>query len=246
MTPVFRPENALEEAMLHAYERDDVDALLRALSLADVYLPSDEAPGSDAEEERTLGEGDELALPTIEGPDGLTYVPVFSSLAQLERVDAPGYGRLRGRALACVLPPDLGLALNPGGELGLPLPPEQVARLAHEPAAESGEAGYLIGEPKEEPTELLDAVRRFAESRTDIRALYRALIVRAPGASGENVVGLELDAGADPDAVVDAAADAVRGSGVERAGFLPLAVGLEAGAVGRFMLERTEPFWTRR
>jgi hypothetical protein len=241
----FRPENALEEALLRAYQADDLQALLPALTIADVYLPADDAPETDRE---VLAEaGDQIPLPVIDGPDGGRYVPVFSSLAQLAHVRPAGggYRRLRGRSLAAIVPPDLGVALNPGGALGLPLSPDQVAQLANAPAVDGGETQFLLGEPREEPSELLDTMRRFAEERQDVRAAYRALLVRAPGAEPEHVIGLELAAGVDPQPVIDAAADAARAAGVDLLGLLPLQAGVDAGQVGRFMLTQTQPFWRR-
>jgi len=242
----FRPENALEEALLTAYESDDLEHLLRTLAIADVFLPA-EGEGPAEEQNVSAEQGDEIALPVLEGEEGVRLVPIFSSLTQLARFrpGGGGYMRLRGRELAAITPPDLGLALNPGGQLGLPLTPEHVADLANAPPANGGESQLLIGEPREEPVELLETIGRFAESRDDVRAAYRALLVRGPGAEPEHVIGLELVPGADPEAVVDAAAEAARSSGFERLGFLPLQPGVEAGQVGRFMLARTQPFWAR-
>lgn len=242
----FRPENALEEALLGAYESNDLDHLLRTLAIADVFLPS-QGEGPEEEKPMTAEQGDEIALPVLEDEDGVRLVPVFSSLTQLARFRPAGGGyiRLRGRELAAITPPDLGLALNPGGQLGLPLAAEQVAELASAPPPDGGESQFLIGEPREEPTELLATITRFAESRDDVRAAYRALLVRSPGAEPEHVIGLELVPSADAEATVDAAASAARAAGFERLGFLPLQPGVEAGQVGRFMLSRTQPFWSR-
>jgi hypothetical protein len=240
----FRPENALEDALLAARENDDVERLLSTLAVADVFIPSAE-PGPVEETRVTAQAGEELALPVIE-IDGASLVPVFTSLTQLGRFrpEGGGYLRLNGRALAAITPSDLGVAVNPGGHLGLPLTPEQVARIAvAEPA--NSEAEFLIGEPREEPVELLDAIRQLARERQDIRAVYRALLVRRPGAHPEHVIGLELTAGADAQAAVDAAAEAGRSAGLDRLALLPLQPGIEGGQIGRFMLERTTPFWTR-
>ncbi len=138
----------------------------------------------------------------------------------------------------------MGVAVNPGGELGLSLTPEQLAGLATAEPGDS-EAEFLIGEPREEPTELLDVIGRFAQERPEVRAAYRALLVRRPGAEPEHVIGLELRAGADAQAVIDAAAEAAREAGVERLALQPLQPGVEAGQIGRFLLGKTQPFWSR-
>jgi SseB protein C-terminal domain/SseB protein N-terminal domain len=241
----FRPENALEEELLYAFESRDERALLATLAIADLYLPSDEAP--EHETELVAEPGDAFPLTTVTAPDGTAYVAAFSSLRQLAyvRPEGGGYRRIRGRTLAAIAPRDLGLALNPSGELGFPLTPAQFAAIVDVPPPEDGESGYLIGEPKEEPAALLDAMRRMADGRTDVRALYRVQVVRAPGAAPEALIGLELDAGVDARPVIDAAVEAGRTSGIERLGLVPLQPGIDSGAVGRFMLEQTQPFWTR-
>ncbi|PWI15424.1 enhanced serine sensitivity protein SseB [Streptomyces sp. Act143] len=71
-----------------------------------------------------------LDLPTFE-IDGQAYVPVFSSEEQLRQVAgahmaytiAPAVEFARG------LPPQVGIAVNPDGVVGVPLPPPAVAEL---------------------------------------------------------------------------------------------------------------------
>ncbi|HEV8460392.1 MAG TPA: enhanced serine sensitivity protein SseB C-terminal domain-containing protein [Gaiellaceae bacterium] len=240
---LFKPENALEEEMLYAVESHDEQKLHASLAIADVYLPSkDDAP--EIPEERSAREGDEFPLPIIDGPDGVSYIAAYSSLNQLVRAEGSiAYRRIRGRDLARIAPRELGLAVNPAGDLGFPLSPEQLAALVELPPPDDGETGYLLGEPKEEPVELLDAMHRVAESCDGVRAVYRALLVRSPGATPECLVGFELETGVDPQAVIDAAFAMCGERGILRAGFLPIQPGIDSGPVGAFMLERTKPFW---
>ncbi|MER6467934.1 enhanced serine sensitivity protein SseB [Streptomyces collinus] len=71
-----------------------------------------------------------LDLPTME-IDGQVFVPVFSSEEQLRQAAgshmsytiAPAVEFARG------LPPQAGIAVNPGGVVGVPLPPEAVAEV---------------------------------------------------------------------------------------------------------------------
>jgi hypothetical protein len=243
-TRLVRPENALEDALLAARENDDLDHLLGTLAVADVFIPSAE-PGPEEETRVTAQAGEELSLPVLD-LGGATLVPVFTSLTQLGRFrpEGSGYVRLRGRALAAITPSDVGVAINPGGDLGLALTAEQVAGLATAGPV-NAEAELLIGEPREEPVELLDTIRAFAEERSDVRAAYRALLVRRHGAEPEHVIGLELRPNADAQEVVGAAAEAARAAGVERLALLPLQPGIEVDQIGRFLLGRTQPFWSR-
>jgi hypothetical protein len=100
----------------------------------------------------------------------------------------------------------------------------------------------LVGEPREEPTAVLDAIGAFAATRDDVRAAYRGLLVRRPGSETEPVVGLELDDDADPATVIEAAAEAARDAGIERLALVPIGDG---GPVARFLVEQTQPFWSR-
>jgi hypothetical protein len=103
-----------------------------------------------------------------------------------------------------------------------------------------GEPKFLIGEPKEEPVELLDTIRRFADGRSEIRAAYRGLLVHPPAVQ-EAVIGFALANGADAAAVIEDVAAAAREAGFERLALLVL----DDGPVARFLVERTQPFFTR-
>ncbi|MFJ5266529.1 enhanced serine sensitivity protein SseB [Streptomyces sp. NPDC088387] len=71
-----------------------------------------------------------LDLPSTE-IDGQAYVPVFSSEEQLRQVAGPhmSYTIAPAVEFARGLPPMAGLVLNPGGVVGMPLPPPAVAEL---------------------------------------------------------------------------------------------------------------------
>jgi SseB protein C-terminal domain/SseB protein N-terminal domain len=231
VSAVFRPANALEDALLAARETDDLALLLRALADADVYLPAD---------------GDEPSLPVLR-IGGRPFAPVFTSLTQLARFrpEGGGYVKLAGRALPAIWPDGMGLALNPGGDFGLPLGPEVVARLQAAPPAAAEDGGFLLGVPKEEPAVLLAAIGGFCLARPEVRAAYRALLVRRRGAPPEPVVGLELVPEADAQAVVEAAAEAARAAGVDRLALLPLGPRGADDPVARFLVEKTKPFYER-
>ncbi|MFF5029661.1 enhanced serine sensitivity protein SseB [Streptomyces collinus] len=71
-----------------------------------------------------------LDLPTME-IDGQVFVPVFSSEEQLRQAAGPhmSYTVAPAVEFARGLPPQAGIALNPGGVVGVPLPPEAVAEV---------------------------------------------------------------------------------------------------------------------
>ncbi|MFD5450663.1 enhanced serine sensitivity protein SseB [Streptomyces sp. NPDC003470] len=71
-----------------------------------------------------------LDLPTVE-IDGQAHVPVFSSEEQLRLVAGPhmAYTVAPAVEFARGLPPQVGIAVNPDGVVGVPLPPAAVAEL---------------------------------------------------------------------------------------------------------------------
>ncbi|MEI5101433.1 enhanced serine sensitivity protein SseB [Streptomyces sp. PmtG] len=119
------PANELEEvlaASLGAPPSDAVGArIVEALGRAHIWIPLPNGGGPDS---------GTLDLPTLE-LDGQAYVPVFTSEQQFQQVTggtmsctvAPAVEFARG------LQPELGIALNPEGTVGAPLPPAAVAAL---------------------------------------------------------------------------------------------------------------------
>ncbi|MEV6740972.1 enhanced serine sensitivity protein SseB [Streptomyces sp. NPDC051104] len=71
-----------------------------------------------------------LDLPTLE-IEGQAYVPVFSSEEQFRHAAGGhmSYTIAPAAEFARGLPPQVGIAVNPGGVVGIPLPPDAVAEL---------------------------------------------------------------------------------------------------------------------
>ncbi len=155
---------------------------------------------------------------------------------------------LTGRALARVWPADAWMALNPRSEASAILGPDEVAGLPGEPpaaASNPSEERFAVGEPAEEPEELIKLVGRYCRSRPEVVAAYRALVlVDAPGRRPQLVVGVELDEGADVERVLRGLEATGRESGVPSLGLVPVRRD-RPGTVARYMLERTEPIYRR-
>ena len=104
----------------------DTQALLEALASSIALLPQENLAGEDAPP------GGSIAIPVIE-QDGTQYVPVFTSAEALTAAGAdPGPAvQLPLAELAASWPSEeLWLAINPGSEDGITLPPEGVQALA--------------------------------------------------------------------------------------------------------------------
>ncbi|MEW2619836.1 enhanced serine sensitivity protein SseB [Streptomyces sp. NPDC048106] len=152
-----------------------------------VPLPSGGGPGSGP-----------LDLPTLE-IDGQAYVPVFSSEEQFRQAVgshmsytiAPAVEFARG------LPPQAGIAVNPGGMVGIPLPPEAVAELCrtgHTPLDGPATGGRVrLFEPdwQDDPVDFLSAASAEFAATGVVRTARRCLAA-VETADPVMFVGVEL------------------------------------------------------
>ncbi|MEV5801929.1 enhanced serine sensitivity protein SseB [Streptomyces collinus] len=116
------PGNELEEVLSASLGIPTAGGrIIEVLGRSFVWIPLPNGGGPDS---------GPLDLPTME-IDGQVFVPVFSSEEQLRQAAgshmsytiAPAVEFARG------LPPQAGIAVNPGGVVGVPLPPEAVAEV---------------------------------------------------------------------------------------------------------------------
>ncbi|MFD3588802.1 enhanced serine sensitivity protein SseB [Streptomyces sp. NPDC058683] len=139
-----------------------------------------------------------LDLPTTE-IEGQVYVPVFSSEEQFRQVVgshlsytiAPAVEFARG------LPPQVGIAVNPGGVVGVPLPPQAVAELCRtgrselDGPASGGRVRLFEPDWQEDPMDFLAAASaEFAA--TGVVATARRCLAAVETADPMMFVGVEL------------------------------------------------------
>jgi hypothetical protein len=116
------PGNELEEVLSASLGIPSAGGrIFEVLGRSFVWVPLPNGGGPDS---------GTLDLPTLD-LDGQAYVPVFSSEEQLRHVAGPHMSFTIAPAVefARGLPPQVGMAVNPDGVVGLPLPPEAVAEL---------------------------------------------------------------------------------------------------------------------
>ncbi|HEY3479555.1 MAG TPA: enhanced serine sensitivity protein SseB [Streptomyces sp.] len=239
------PANELEEVLTASLGNPSATPrLLEVLGRSRVWVPlpngaAPHQPGFD--------------LPTVE-LEGAPYVPVFSSEHQFRQAAdgmpcavAPVHEFARG------LPPLVGIAVNPGGAVGVPLPPAVVADLCRERGAAGDPGGRPTGarvrlwEPghDEEPVDFLAAAAgEFAVTPVVLTA-RRALAVVEEDAPAL-FVGVELDRWQEADRA--AAMDAVgRALGAVPCPWQVHLILLDVAQdpVGDWMLETVAPFFAR-
>lgn len=170
---VFQPTNQLEQAMQGAARDPQMAAaFLAALADAELLVPLNAPP-----------QGDVVEFPHF-AVDGVDHIAVFTSEAQLDRAQHPRVGALQltGRVLAQMWPPDMPMAINPRGDLGLSLPAPDVQALSAPPGGGAGErhipAGseLIVGAPAEEPGEVLKRLSAEAATLSEVLAMHRALV----------------------------------------------------------------------
>jgi hypothetical protein len=146
-----REVNAMESALAAARGGTLSSAqLLEALAAGEVWVP---LPAG--------ARGDQTADLPILWIDDERYIPVYTS--------AEEFGRSAGdmaymvsplRDLARALSPDLGIAVNPGGTVGLPIRPPGVDVLRGGKWTAPVGGRVRLGQPEVEPAALMEALKR--------------------------------------------------------------------------------------
>ena len=125
MTAPYPQGEQTEAAIAAGMAAEDTESVMRAIAMTEVVVP--QAGGSD---DGGLPDGS-ISLPVIE-QDGTSYVPVFTSEATMAAAapDIEDAVSVNAAELAANWPSDdLWLAVNPGTEDGLTLPPDAVRSL---------------------------------------------------------------------------------------------------------------------
>jgi hypothetical protein len=124
MTAPYPQGEQTEAAIAAGMAAEDTESVMRAIATTEVVVP--QAPSADGD----LPDGS-ISLPVIE-QDGTSYVPVFTSEATMAAAapDIEDAVSVNAAELAANWPSDdLWLAINPGTEDGLTLPPDAVRSL---------------------------------------------------------------------------------------------------------------------
>ncbi|MYV99522.1 enhanced serine sensitivity protein SseB [Streptomyces sp. SID3343] len=230
------PANPVESALVAAMrDPSRAEALFEALAAGDVWVP---LPAGGSREDH------ELTLPTT-WIDGGPYVPVFSSEEEFRRLAGPMECTVAPlREFARGLPPEVGIAINPGGEVGIPIPPPGVLELARTSGSGRG-ARVRLYEPPEEPMDFLIAA---AAEFTHVPVVLSAR--RGLGVVENDppclFIGVELDRWQEEDRL--AALGALERALGRAASPWPVNVVLLDVAqdpVGDWMLGQTQPFYLR-
>jgi hypothetical protein len=239
------PGNELEEVLAASLGNPSAGGrLVEVLGRSPIWVP---LPNGGSQESR------DLDLPTME-IDGAAYVPVFSSEQQfLQCVGAHmSFTVAPAREFARGLPPQLGIAVNPGGAVGAPLPPAAVAELCRagrtplEGPASGGRVRLFEPDWQEEPVDFLAAAAGEFEAVGVVLTGRRAL-ASIEGDAPTLFIGVQLSSweGVERNAPMDALGRAMgRVQPPWPVNLVLLDVAQDP--VADWMLERVRPFYQRQ
>ncbi|MEU7019869.1 enhanced serine sensitivity protein SseB [Streptomyces sp. NPDC048717] len=238
------PGNELEEILAASLGNPAAGGrLVEVLGRSNVWIPLPNGGGPDSPD---------LDLPTLE-LDGAAYVPVFSSEREFRACvgDHMSYTVAPAREFARGLPPQLGIAVNPGGTIGVPLPPPAVVELCRvgrselDGPAAGGRVRLFEPDWQDDPVDFLSAASAEFEA-TGVVATARRALASVEGTEPALFVGVQLVEGTEPDLTVPLDALGRALGRVEVAWPVNLVLlDVAQDPVGDWMLEKVRPFFQR-
>ncbi|MCK7626670.1 enhanced serine sensitivity protein SseB [Streptomyces sp. RS10V-4] len=250
------PANELEEVLAASLGHPGAGGrIVETLGRSRVWVPLPKGGGPDSAGPGGPG----LDLPTVE-IGGAAYVPVFSSEQELVKVMGTqmSYTVAPAQEFARGLPPLLGIAVNPEGTVGVPLPPPAVAELCRAGRTEldgpqAAGARVRLFEPdwQDEPVDFLAAAGLEFSATASVRTARRTL-ASVEGDTPALFVGVQLDTaperlqdGTARDEVLTALGRALGTVPVPWPVQLVLLDIAQGDPVADWMLESVRPFYTR-
>ncbi|MFK0042698.1 enhanced serine sensitivity protein SseB [Streptomyces sp. NPDC090741] len=185
------PDNELEQVLGAALGQADAGArIVEVLGRSRLWVPLPGGGGPDA--------AGGLTLPTME-INGAPYVPVYSSEAQFRACAGPAMDFAVAPAVefARGLPPQLGIAVNPEGAVGVPLPPPAVAELCRtgrtplDGPATGGRVRLYEPDWQEDPVDFLAVAAEEFRATGVVAAAHRCL-ASVEGGAPELYIGVRL------------------------------------------------------
>jgi hypothetical protein len=238
------PGNELEQVLAASLGNDAAGGrLVEVLGRSEIWVPLPNGGGPDSPA---------LDLPTLE-IEGAPYVPVFSSLEQfLQCVGAHmPFTVAPARDFARGLPPQLGIAVNPGGVVGAPLPPLAVAELCRvgrtplDGPASGGRTRLFEPDWQDDPVDFLTAAGSEFDATGMVVTARRAL-ASIEGGPPVLFIGVQLSSweAGDRNAPMDALGRAL-GRVEVRWPVNLLLLDMAQDPVGDWLLMKVRPFYER-
>jgi len=179
----FHPENRLEALLMQA--ADDPAArteFIKALLELDLFILIDSAGAKYGSFRAKEGETMRIKGMNV---DGKNQIPMFTSERRLREFiqTQESFAKLKGQELFVMLSSgESGAILNPGASYGKFFTHKEIVSLANgtyfEPNQQvlQKETKFLIGMPKEHPTQLIEALQKYFHTNHRVKKAYYAQI----------------------------------------------------------------------
>lgn len=236
-------EEALQAAMADPENPELIGAFFTALVAGRLWVPLPEGAGPQ--------EDGSFAMPTLEfqeeeDSETQQLIPAFTSPEQFAIGAPEGVEQIELPAAEMVqqCPDTVGLAINPGCEEGMPIPPEGVQMLSED---FGGETRITIDHPDEEPTDLLSAIGTALAPLTPVVSASRAWIDVENAGEGL-IIGVELDDPTDEKAqeqAIHAVEHVVKEMEPDFSLDVTFVDLVEDDPIDEWLLDNTDPFYTR-
>lgn len=247
----FEPQNDLERFLVMATaDPAHRPQFYKELAQSNIFIVQHgETPAT--REEKVLTEDDTIQIQHIQFNDQL-YIPIFSSLTRLQAILDHDVAYLEMNTIEFMkMTFGTPLILNPGSEYGKEFHPEETASIIDGSIWENAEkytveeeTQVMIGQPANYPDELVAALSRFFETKTQVRRAWLAHFYNPEdGLPPHTLVAVEITG--DIDEVFSEAAVVTQNVNVPDmpVDFLPLT---GRGGLEGYFLEEAEPFYQQR
>lgn len=178
----FDPQNDLERSLMKAAEDPaHRPQFYRVLVESEIFIIQHGERPPEKEERITLNEGKDIQIANIE-IQGNLYIPIFSSVPRLQAAITDEVAYLGINALDFLeMTMGSALILNPGSDYGKEFTPQEAASIVDgsiwqpvERYVAKKETEVLIGQPKNYPKELVDALIRFFKTKKQVKRAWVA------------------------------------------------------------------------
>ncbi len=191
-------ERLLQSAATDVAARPDFYQTLLESNIFVIGRADEDAP---IEEVFTAPEGSKLHIANFDKPDGSHYIPFFTSINSLQKVLQQETEYL---SLPCKsffeLTTGSTLILNPGSDYGKEFLPSEVAALLEIGSNQRAQqrvieraTKVLLGQPKDQPQEMLNALSRLFEKRPEVESAYMCQMLDPSSESGPSLmIGIRM------------------------------------------------------
>ena len=248
----FTPINEIERLLIAAATDPAArPAFYRGLRQHELFVIT-EGRKPEREQRVLAGENTSLQIRMIE-VDGKLHAPIFTSVERISAVvlKEVGFVAMKGDAVFTMLR-GKDIVMNPGAEYGKIFTVHEVesivdASIFHpQETRDVGGKKRLLGQPKDYPRHITDALNRFFARSRDVKAAYLAhQFIPDMDQSPHTLIGVEISG--DWRKVIEGAGIVVRkvAKPGEIVDFVRLRPGT-ADTIGNYMRRQTTPFYARK